>query len=116
MDNEKNLNFGQKAAERDNTPAAEGEGGSSPRARNRTVMLTPEITGQVRARLAQEVGAQVTTGERAAPVDTGFVSALTRKGAPEVPEAAPRHAGAAPQPAPHRDGAVWSKLSPIVGF
>lgn len=31
---------------------------NAPRARNRTVMLTPEITGQVRARLAQEMEGQ----------------------------------------------------------
>lgn len=31
---------------------------TSSRARNRTVMLTPEITGEVRARLAQDIGAQ----------------------------------------------------------
>ncbi len=32
----------------------EGEGGSAPRARNRTVMLTPEMTGQLRSRIGRE--------------------------------------------------------------
>lgn len=32
----------------------EGDGGSAPRARNRTVMLTPEMTGQLRSRMGRE--------------------------------------------------------------
>ena len=50
MDNEKNLKF--DAALRSKEGEFQSEAGS--RARNRTVMLTPEITGQVRARLAQD--------------------------------------------------------------
>lgn len=53
MENEKNPN---------RIPEPEGSegdfsGDSSSRARNRTVMLTPEITGEVRARLAKELEA-----------------------------------------------------------
>ena len=48
MDNEKNA--------KSNFEKEENFGGeSATRARNRTVMLTPEITGQVRARLAKEL-------------------------------------------------------------
>jgi len=48
MDNEKNLKLESGLRGKDENL---GEGA---RARNRTVMLTPEVTGQVRARLAQE--------------------------------------------------------------
>ena len=47
MDNEKNLGADKGLAQ--------DQEGSAPRARNRTVMLTPEMTGQVRARLAQDM-------------------------------------------------------------
>ena len=33
---------------------SEGEGGMAPRARNRTVMLTPEMTGQLRSRMVRD--------------------------------------------------------------
>lgn len=49
MSNDKNRNY-------DNQPDSDfaSDTASATRARNRTVMLTPEITGQVRARLAKE--------------------------------------------------------------
>jgi FHA domain len=50
MDNDKNREF-DEANGRESDFSSE----SATRARNRTVMLTPEITGQVRARLAQEL-------------------------------------------------------------
>lgn len=50
MDNDKNLDY-----EGAGTSKEDSSMDSAPRARNRTVMLTPEITGQVRARLAQEL-------------------------------------------------------------
>ncbi|MCB0321454.1 MAG: FHA domain-containing protein [Bdellovibrionales bacterium] len=62
-----------------------GESGSGSRARNRTVMLTPEITGEVRARLAQDMAGSTSarvpglrkagqTGPVNAPVTGGFSS------------------------------------------
>jgi hypothetical protein len=50
MDNEKNIDFETDSNEQEQETASD----SAPRARNRTVLLTPEITGQVRARLAQQ--------------------------------------------------------------
>ena len=51
MDNEKNMEMEEESQETETELNVD----SAPRARNRTVMLTPEITGQVRARLAQEI-------------------------------------------------------------
>jgi hypothetical protein len=62
--------------ENDNTEGAEGEEAEkpkerAPRARNRTVMLTPDITGQVRARLGEENGAPLPDGFHS-PQSTGL--------------------------------------------
>ena len=66
MENDKNPDFDdEKEGEYTSEPA--------PRARNRTVMLTPDITGEVRARLARELSAQ--------PAGSQFGSA--RGGGPE---------------------------------
>ena len=54
MDNEKNVSYEEEGNTDD---GASGVEHSAPRARNRTVMLTPEITGEVRARLAQDMAA-----------------------------------------------------------
>jgi len=51
MANDKNIEMTGESA-----PDQDFSTDSSTRARNRTVMLTPEITGQVRAMLAQELG------------------------------------------------------------
>lgn len=81
MENEKNVNFGEDDAEH------EGESmESAPRARNRTVMLTPEITGQVRARLAQELEAHPKGGQptRGLPQpSSGFVPLAQRRASSE---------------------------------
>jgi len=130
MDNDKNLNFDPAP------PSKEGEftGESASRARNRTVMLTPEITGQVRARLAQEI--EPTGG--AAGRDSGFESVAARPAGFNPPPAVesrgrsePRgdggfvapaaRAAASPvstQSSPGRKegGIVWSKETPVVGF
>ena len=52
MDNDKNVDFD------DNQESNETEhsGNSATRARNRTVMLTPEVTGEVRARPISGLG------------------------------------------------------------
>lgn len=57
MANDKNLGLESSLRGKE----SDSEGGVGSRARNRTVMLTPEVTGQVRARLAQE-----------APINEGF--------------------------------------------
>ena len=111
---------------------------NSTRARNRTVMLTPEITGQVRARLAQELGgpaapqSQTGTGEFTTPTPQGG----GRSGAFLPPPATPPASGsmvrsaegghspsqsasyAAPAPQPPASGVVRSpaKVTPLVGF
>lgn len=99
---------------------------SSARARNRTVMLTPEITGQVRAQLAREGGSEFVAPKSAAPTG-GFSSTVTiqqnptpRPGVEYKPQHP--HVQAPPQQStpsyapPVNSKVVWSKLSPIVGF
>ena len=53
MDNDKDLGFGfpEEMDEAD----VERDPQRAPRARNRTVMLTPEVTGEVRSRIAREL-------------------------------------------------------------
>lgn len=117
MENEKNLNFdaaagGQKEGEFSNE--------SSSRARNRTVMLTPEITGQVRARIAQEMEQGFTP---AAKPGAGFETPGSGTGSTYAP------AGRTPSPGdsgefkpvqasagPAKAGIAWQKETPIVGF
>lgn len=53
MDNDKITESNEAGEQRDSDFVQE----NAPRARNRTVMLTPEMTGQVRARLAQDPNA-----------------------------------------------------------
>jgi hypothetical protein len=135
MENEKNSpsdrEMGAGEAEATEAPAM------APRARNRTVMLTPEITGQVRARLAQDFGhgqnqPPVRGAETTQPTpDYGNVSAsggsfysAQGRGRPVVqPEAqsAPEPRGGRPIPqqpqrTDSREGLVWQKKTPVVGF
>lgn len=118
---------------------------SSTRARNRTVMLTPEITGQVRARLAQDSTQTTPSFSLGSPASgtNGEFESVARPSAPSeggfarptqiiTPSNAPASGGYA-APAAHRAAAapgishaavdnksagnvVWHKLSPIVGF
>lgn len=110
----------------------------APRARNRTVMLTPEITGRVREQLARELDPGV---RPAAPAAPGYQPAPPAAGTQpgfHVPPSRQRQIGAdpayggdlnaalsgtaprAPQPPavdPHSaSGAVYAKLTPVVGF
>ena len=133
MDNEKN------SSEKAGTHEAESSSGEStaPRARNRTVMLTPEITGQVRARLQQDLqGGDRSGAVQSPPPDLNNVgsSSFYTPGArsrsvsappvepPAIEQPAPRarmsgNSVAAPQPpADDREGIVWQKKTPIVGF
>lgn len=117
----------------------EREDGSAPRARNRTVMLTPEITGQVRAKLAQELGEGGEPGDQQSSA-VGRQRSLTPRhysqpqpprferaadSEPQDPEQDPLpvRTGRASMPAPVKrperiegDRVVWSKDGPLVGF
>lgn len=83
------------------------EEGVAPRARNRTVMLTPEMTGQVRARLAQE-----TTGA----LPESFSPNITAQQAPRP--AAPQSTAAPVAGVSFHSGKefVWTKDSKLIGF
>ncbi len=129
MENEeKNLEAEEHASE-------ESEGGLASRARNRTVMLTPEITGEVRARIARDL-----TTDPESPADSsdsGFAlgssyspsteQASSGFDAPPAPAVgpAPTQPAAIPTPPPaapviHASVAgeqvIWTKRSPVVGF
>ncbi|MBX7145536.1 MAG: FHA domain-containing protein [Oligoflexia bacterium] len=109
MDNEKNLNF-EASAQKEGDFQSE----SSSRARNRTVMLTPEITGQVRARIAQEMDQGFTgPGKQAEPQSaTGtFVPG------PNVGRASAADSGEfRPVTGAQKPAIAWSKETPVVGF
>ena len=136
MDNNKHLERDRQSEDK----FADG-GDAAPRARNRTVLLTPEITGQVRARLAQQgelegsmlgggapnpvgVTGQHTGGAPRRPVsDAGFVQPSSNMrpashgGGAMVP---PLTQGAVHSPvaaglSADRDAVVWAKPSRIVG-
>jgi hypothetical protein len=123
MDNDKSFGF-------QNLPSGSGsEGGDAPapRARNRTVMLTPEITGQVRARLAHDNAegtsqpvepAHLGSGYAAQEQSSGFtaVGRSTRANT-EAPMGRPAALAAPlPEPVVSAGGAVWVKKTPVVGF
>ena len=121
MDNEKNLGSmggeSEKESSKDRTT----------RARNKTVMLTPEITGQVRARLAEEMSRPSSS---LTPTDTDDFVPLQGIGNTLIPglEAPPSMSRSyqAEQPAtstsvgrqanPQGDHVRWIKESRIVGF
>ncbi len=118
MDNEKNLNF-------DAGTASQKEGDfsseSSSRARNRTVMLTPEITGQVRARIAQEIE----QGHPATPARApgggfesvaGAGSTYAPAGGRSAPASDPGDFKPVQSMAPAKAGIAWQKETPVVGF
>lgn len=116
MDNEKNLNFDAPSPKDSDFPNE-----SASRARNRTVMLTPEITGQVRARIAQELDqgftspqAQRPAAATEAPVSGTFVPGGGNRGASAA------DSGEFRSPVPQAGGsakpATWTKETPIVGF
>ncbi len=105
----------------DNDKKASEEGS---RARNRTVMLTPDVTSQVRTRLAQELSddASATAPSRGGfetPVRGQFGAAGSRSGADAgrpTPVLAHTNAPAAAPAAETAEGVYWAKESPIVGF
>lgn len=130
MDEEKKFPF-----ETGNNQESEG---NVPRARNRTVMLTPEMTGQVRARLAQENSGfqsgfslpQQNPSAPKLPEPQGFSPNTTVQHQPKVifesgkgkvqPTHQHDHREDVPVKAPpvqkFSEGLVWVKESPIVGF
>lgn len=76
------------------------------RARNRTVMLTPDITGQVRARLQQELGS--TEGD--------FVTPTTSQVRPPRVDQQPRPALGAPQGGFETPAVKQQPKTALVGF
>lgn len=128
MDNDKTLNINLETQGRGEKPDFSSDASSS-RARNRTVMLTPEITGQVRARLAQEVPDPGHASGGVAPLPQGGGFEHPRGGGFAAPiqsrasgafEAAHdggvRGAGALPGQARVKEGIVWAKPSRVIGF
>lgn len=117
MDNEKNLNFEGPAGQKEGDFTNE----SSSRARNRTVMLTPEITGQVRARIQQEME-QGYSSPGAKPSAAFEAAGSALPGSTYAPAGAPRSAGdsdfkpVAPAAAAAKPGIAWQKETRIVGF
>ncbi|MBX7139145.1 MAG: FHA domain-containing protein [Oligoflexia bacterium] len=120
MDNEKNANVDEEQeSEFSNEPA--------PRARNRTVMLTSDVTNEVRARLAQEMGQAAPTPSAGRPgLPAGFETPVSSNYAPAgarrennfMGGGAPAHHTPAPMPAAHsnKEAAFWTQESPVVGF
>lgn len=115
------------------------ENETATRARNRTVMLTPEITGQVRARLAQETdpkdehdpleGTRGATGGFKVGADTQPPAQYSSSYAPAVSQtpngqpgakaqgfAAPAAAQAPVQVNSGTGNVVWNKVTPLIGF
>ena len=102
---------------------------NAPRARNRTVMLTPDVTGEVRARFAGPK--EQPTAALPDYTPAAQMAQQTPPPRPVVPQQAirPASAAVAPQPVrvaapqPHQplrhssgDEVVWVKPSPILGF
>jgi hypothetical protein len=115
MDNEKNLNFDAAPAQKEGEFTNE----SSSRARNRTVMLTPEITGQVRARIAQEL--EQGFSSPGAKASSGGFEPVGNAGSTYAPAGAPRAESGdfkpvAPAASTSKQGIAWAKETPIVGF
>lgn len=122
MDKDKETDFD------DTFGAEEDDFGSdtASRARNRTVMLTPEITGEVRARLAKDMGSK-SIGDFLSPAGTPPPIV-----APEVPHAPSKPAApvqapitssfqpasrpVAPQRSPEEVYSLWDAPSPVIGF
>ncbi|MBN8548663.1 MAG: FHA domain-containing protein [Deltaproteobacteria bacterium] len=120
MDNEKNLNFDPPAQKE-----TEFSNESSSRARNRTVMLTPEITGQVRARIAQELeqgyttpGAKPSAAFEAAgsPLPASTYAPAGQRSASDTGDFKPVAPAAAAPVQSSKPGITWQKETKIVGF
>lgn len=107
------------------------------RARNRTVMLSPDVTGEVRARLAQDNQAPgFNFGRSAAPASSSASAGFTRPAAATPPaasrstreqlvnlaasqaESSAPEVPAAPAKAASQSGdyVTWSKRGPVMGF
>jgi len=115
MVNDKNLNFDEDELE---SKDSEFSGDKASRARNRTVMLSPEMTGEVRARFAKE--SEGDTKPQFAPPGSGLFQSSPNPDQPskQLPPAAPEQAPTVGSKSLARgnEGAVWVKESPVVGF
>lgn len=130
MANEKGFEVGAEKTE-------DFQSDTANRARNRTVMLTPDITGQVRAMLAQEMGGQPSPaaapqggagffGMQANPASTYAPAgeASGRSAAVDAPKRLPASSGpvavtaAPPPPVAAHSGRIATSAanSPVVGF
>lgn len=130
---EKEKGFGFDAAPAKDDFASD----NTSRARNKTVMLTPEMTNQVRNRFQQDAvesspqptvsgGAQSHGGfetprsSMSATASSGYVSAHSgyRSVSEPPPAAVPRqsHPPVAQATAPDGDAVVWVRETPVVGF
>jgi hypothetical protein len=125
MDNDKTTDFDESSSGKD----TEFQGDTNTRARNRTVMLTPEVTGEVRARLAQDMSSAAYTA-RPASGAAGFESPLSTRGggfSSPIPDPSNARSGGFAAPAygapmttaaaaPIKEGTVWGKETALVGF
>ncbi|MCB0352426.1 MAG: FHA domain-containing protein [Bdellovibrionales bacterium] len=124
MENDKNTDFQEEFGQDD-----EYGSDTSSRARNRTVMLTPEITGEVRARLAKDMsqgkGEPAQGDPFAVPErdDEGFVSPTPSRSSyqPAMSSQAPVVTSSVSSSAPsvqrnENEYVVWSKKAPVAGF
>jgi len=132
MDKDKDTDFEDTFG----TSSDEFASDSSSRARNRTVMLTPDTIGQVREQLAkdivpkersggaspsptegkQETGGQ-TAGSRYTPGGQGASSTPpAATPSPQAPTASPTFSNTDGWGNPVTEYVVWTKESPIVGF
>ena len=128
MDKEKDLGY-EGAPQKEEYSA---ENASTSRARNRTVMLTPEMTSQVRSRFQQEsdAGAPPAPTRPAPSYDNGrsnagfespssgggFYSPSNSSRHQPEPAQAPVHPAPVPQRHNSNEGITWIKESPVVGF
>jgi hypothetical protein len=98
-----------------------GSDGSS-RARNRTVMLTPEVTGEVRARLAKdlEAGARSSQSTPRSTFSPGGMQPAPQQPTPQVRVEAPDPYKAPTPPVAQQSfiatGMFWARPSRIRGF
>ena len=113
MSNEKHPGFGV-------TDESEVGSEPAPRARNRTVMLTPDITGEVRARLAQEMG-HAPAAPANARGSTGFESPVSSSYSPAgkgfgTPTSVAAHAAPQAHAQKRGEATYFAQESMLVGF
>jgi hypothetical protein len=115
-----------KTEGREEEAGNEASGSSAPRARNRTVMLTPDITDEVRTRIKQDFGgteepASFSAAATGGSEDSGFIaptpntSSPAHVNTPQAPAPTPPSYPAAPASI-SGDQVFWTKESKLIGF